>query len=141
MDVWAEIQNDAHSVTAEGNASDFGVADIEAFSRLKAVHGRQVVDLTMQLLGYDLLTATYWLDVRKAQDPARDFAPAPTAAWVAFRKVLPWQEEVDSRPDVPYGAVAYNFLKQTPASMFYPGGPAMPVTDGQLMPIPERAKR
>ena len=86
MDVWAEIQNDAHSITAEGNASDFGVADIEAFSRLKAVRGRQVVDLTMQLLAYDLLTATYWLDVRKAEDPKRNFAPAPTAAWVAFRK-------------------------------------------------------
>ena len=63
MDVWAEIQDDAHSITAEGNASDFGVADIEAFSRLKAVRGRQVVDLTLQLLAYDLLTATYWLDV------------------------------------------------------------------------------
>ncbi|MGC2029320.1 MAG: aromatic amino acid ammonia-lyase [Steroidobacteraceae bacterium] len=133
MDVWAEIQNDAHSITAEGNASDFGVADIEAFSRLKAVRGRQVVDLTMQLLAYDLLTATYWLDVRKAEDPKRNFAPAPTAAWIAFRNVLPWQQEVDSRPDVPYGAVAYNFLKQTPASTFYSGGPLMPATDGQLM--------
>ena len=139
MDVWAEIQNDAHSVTPEGNASDFGVADIEAFSRLKAVRARQVVDLTVQLLGYDLLTATYWLDVRKAENPARDFAPAPTSAWMAFRKVLPWQQEVDSRPDVPYGAVAYNFLKQTPASNFYPSGPAMPATDGQLMAMPARA--
>ena len=35
----------------------------------------------MQLLAYDLLTATYWLDVRKAEDPKRDFGPAPTAAW------------------------------------------------------------
>jgi histidine ammonia-lyase len=140
MDVWAEIQNDAHSITAEGNASDFGVADIEAFSRLKAVRGRQVVDLTMQLLAYDLLTATYWLDVRKAEDPKRNFAPAPTAAWIAFRNVLPWQQEVDSRPDVPYGAVAYNFLKQTPASAFYSGGPLMPATDGQLMALHSKVK-
>src|SRR5579862_2363204 len=102
MDVWAEIQSDAQSVTPEGNASDFGVADIEAFTRLKAVRARQVVDLTTQLLAYDLLTASYWLDVRKAEDPKRDFAPAPTAAWNAFRKVLPWQQEIDSRPDVPY---------------------------------------
>ncbi len=139
MDVWAEIQNDAHSVTPEGNAADFGVADIEAFSRLKAVRARQVVDLTVQLLGYDLLTATYWLDVRKAENPARDFAPAPSAAWMAFRKVLPWQQEPDSRPDVPFGAVAYNFLKQTPASNFYRAGPAMPATDGQLMAMPAGA--
>jgi histidine ammonia-lyase len=141
MDVWAEIQNDAHSITAEGNASDFGVADIEAFSRLKAVRGRQVVDLSMQLLAYDLLTATYWLDVRKAEDPKRNFAPAPTAAWVAFRNALPWQQEVDSRPDVPYGAVAYNFLKQTPASAFYSGGPLMPATDGQLMTMHSKVKQ
>ena len=141
MDVWAEIQDDAHSITAEGNASDFGVADIEAFSRLKAVRGRQAVDLTLQLLAYDLLTATYWLDVRKAEDPTRNFAPAPTAAWIAFRNVLPWQQEVDSRPDVPYGAVAYNFLKQTPASTFYSGGPLMPATDGQLMTMHSKVKQ
>jgi histidine ammonia-lyase len=133
LDVWAEIQNDAHSIGAEANASDFGVADIEALTRLKASRARQVVDSTMQLLAYDLLTATYWLDVRKAQDPKRDFAPAPTAAWIAFRKLLPWQQEVDSRPDIPYGAVAYHFLNQTPASTFYSGGPAMPATDGEQM--------
>jgi histidine ammonia-lyase len=141
MDVWAEIQNDAHSVTPEGNASDFGVADIEAFTRLKAVRGRQVVDLTMQLLAYDLLTATYWLDVRKAEDPKRNFALAPTAAWLAFRKALPWQQDIDSRPDLPYGAVAYNFLKQTSASNFYTGGPVMPTTDGQLMAMPATLKK
>jgi histidine ammonia-lyase len=140
MDVWAEIQNDARSVTPEGNAADFGVADIEAYSRLKAVRARQVVDLTTQLLAYDLLTATYWLDVRKAEDPKRNFAPAPTAAWIAFRKVLPWQQEVDSRPDIPYGAVAYEFLKRTPASDFYSSGPAMPATDGQMMARPANGK-
>jgi histidine ammonia-lyase len=134
MDVWAEIQTDAHSVTPEGNASDFGVADIEAFTRLKAVRARQVVDLTTQLLAYDLLTATYWLDVRKAEDAKRNFAPAPTAAWTAFRKLLPWQQEIDSRPDLPYGAVAYKFLKQTPAANFYAAGPAMPATESMAMP-------
>jgi len=134
MDVWAEIQADAQSVTPEGNASDFGVADIEAFTRLKAVRARQVVDLTTQLLAYDLLTTTYWLDVRKAEDPKRNFAAAPTGAWVAFRKVLPWQEEVDRRPDVPYGVVAYEFLKQTPAANFYAAGPAMPATESMAMP-------
>ena len=133
MDVWAEIQSDAQAIAPEGNASDFGVADIEAYSRLKASRGRQVVDLSMQLLAYDLLTATYWLDIRKAEDPKRNFAPAPTAAWMALRKQLPWQQEVDSRPDIPYGVVAYRFLQQTPAGSFYSAGPRMPTTDGQLM--------
>ena len=94
----------------------------------------------MQLLAYDLLTATYWLDVRKAEDPKRNFAPAPTAAWNAFRKRLPWQQEVDNRPDVPYGAVAYLFLKEAPASSFYASGPPLPATDGQLMAVPVRDK-
>jgi len=138
MDVWAEIQNEARSITPEGSALDFGVADIEALSRLKAVHARQVVDLTVQLLAYDLLTATYWLDVRKIEDPKRDFAPAPTAAWVAFRKVLPWQQEVDTRPDIPYGAVAYHFLSQSAASNFYAAGPNMPRTEGELMATPAK---
>jgi histidine ammonia-lyase len=133
MDVWAEIQNDAHAVAAEGNATDFGVADLEALSRLKAVRGRQVVDLTLQLLAYDLLTATYWLDVRRAESPGRDFAVAPSAVWSAFRKRIPWQQDPDTRPDIPYGAVAYEFLKDTPAATFYSGGPPMPATDGQWM--------
>src|SRR6185437_15598349 len=80
MDVWAEIQNDANSVTPEGNAADIGVADIEASSRLKAVRGRQVVDLTVQLLSYDLLTATYWLDVRKTLPAASRPPLAPHGA-------------------------------------------------------------
>jgi len=133
MDVWAEIQNDAHAVAAEGNATDFGVADLEALSRLKAVRGRQVVDLTLQLLAYDLLTATYWLDVRRTESPGRDFAAAPSAVWISFRKRIPWQQDPDTRPDIPYGAVAYEFLKDTPASTFYSGGPPMPATDGQWM--------
>jgi histidine ammonia-lyase len=131
MDVSAEIQNDAHAVAAEGNAADFGVADLEALTRLKAVRGREVVDLSVQLLAYDLLTATYWLDVRKAESPGRVFAAAPTAVWTAFRKKLPWQQEPDSRPDIPFGALAYEFLKQTSASTFYTAGPPMPETDGQ----------
>ena len=141
MDVFAEIQSDAHAITAEGTAADFGVADIEAYSRLKAVRGREVVDLTLQLLAYDLLTGTYWLDVRKAEDPKRLFGPAPTAVWTAFRQRIPWQQEVDSRPDVPYGAVAYDFLKRTPAASFYPAGPPMPATDGQWLALPASATK
>jgi histidine ammonia-lyase len=133
MDVFAEIQNTAASVTAEGAAMDFGVADVEAYSRLKATRGRQVVDLTLQLLAYDLLGATNWLDVRKAENPKREFGAAPTAVWTAFRKELPWQQELDERPDIPYSAVAYRFLKDTPASSFYHGGPAMPAGEEEGM--------
>jgi histidine ammonia-lyase len=141
MDVFAEIQNTAASVTAEGAAMDFGVADVEAYSRLKATRGRQVIDLTLQLLAYDLLGATNWLDVRKAEDPKREFGAAPTAVWAAFRKELPWQQEVDERPDIPYSAVAYRFLKDTPASTFYHGGPTMPAGEEEGMaPAAEKTR-
>jgi histidine ammonia-lyase len=126
MDFWQEIQSLSTSLVPEGNANDLGVADIEGQTRLKGMRGQQVVDLTYQLLGYDLWNATYWLDVRKAQNSSRGFGPVPTAVWTAFRKQLPWQQEPEKRPEVPYGIVAYSFLKSTPASTFYPGGPPMP---------------
>jgi histidine ammonia-lyase len=131
MDLWQEIQTLSPSLAPEGNAADVGVADIQGQTRLKSSRGQQVVDLTLQLLGYDFWNATYWMDVRKAEDSSRSFGPVPTAAWTAFRKVLPWQQEPQTRPEVPYGLVAYNFLKSTPATTFYPGGPVMPASVGK----------
>jgi histidine ammonia-lyase len=131
MDFWQEIQSLSQSLVPEGNAADVGVADIQAQTRLKGSRGQQVVDLTMQLLGYDLWNATFWMDLRKVQDPNRSFGPVPTAAWSAFRRILPWQQDPETRPELPYGIVAYNFLKSTPAGTFYPAGPTMPATDGQ----------
>jgi histidine ammonia-lyase len=134
MDLWQEIQSLSQSLAPEGNAADVGVADIQAQTRLKGSRGQQVVDLTMQLLGYDLWNATYWMDLRKVQDPSRSFGSVPTSAWSEFRRVLPWQQDPASRPEVPYGIVAYQFLKSTPAGTFYPAGPVMPATDGQSLP-------
>jgi histidine ammonia-lyase len=133
MDVWEEIQSLSHSLTPEGNAADIGVADVEAQTRLKGSRGRQVVDLTMQLLAYDLLTSTYWMDVRKVETPSRNFGQAPTSLWTAFRKVVPFQQDIESRPNLPFSVVAYDFLKSSAPETFYAGGPAMPVTDGQRL--------
>jgi len=133
MDVWEEIQSLSHSLTPEGNAADIGVADVEAQTRLKGWRGRQVVDLTMQLLAYDLLTSTYWMDVRKVETPARSFGQVPTAVWTAFRKVVPFQQDIDTRPNVPFSVIAYDFLKSTPPETFYPAGPAMPATEGERL--------
>jgi histidine ammonia-lyase len=130
MDLWAEVQSQARSITPEGSAADVGVADTESFTRLKGTHAREVVDLTMKLLAYDLLTDTYWMDVRKIQDPTRAFGQAPTGVWAAFRKVLPWQQDSMLRAQIPYAIVAYNFLESNPARTFYSGGPAMPNTEG-----------
>lgn len=138
MDVWQEIQSLSHSLTPEGNAADIGVADIEAQTRLKGQHGRQAVDLTLELLGYDLLISTYWMDVRLAETPGRKFGQAPTAVWTAFRKAVPWQLDPDQRPDLPFSVQAYRFLKTTPAASFYPGGPKMPDTESERLPEPAK---
>jgi histidine ammonia-lyase len=141
MDIWQEIQSLSQSLAPEGIAADVGVADIASLTRLKTMRGQQVVDLTMQLLGYDLWNATYWMDVRKAQDPHRKFGPVPTAVWSAFRKILPWQQPPESRPELPYGIVANRFLVSTPVSLFYPMGPAMPTTDNQERTIGTSIKK
>jgi histidine ammonia-lyase len=131
LDVWKEMQSLTQSLVPDSNASDAGVADIEANTRLKAARGRQAVDLHMQLLAHDLLIATYWMDLRKLQDSSRSFGGPATAAWQAFRGQLPFLTEPRERPDVPYGVTAYEFLKTTPASRFA-GDPPMPAG----MPIP-----
>jgi histidine ammonia-lyase len=65
------------------------------------------------------------MDVRKVQDPSRNFGMAPTAAWQAFRRVSPLQPPAGQSPAV----AALAFMKANPASTFYPGGPAMPGSD------------
>ena len=126
LDLWGEIQAASQSLPAQSNAADVGVADIAAQTRLKGERGRQVIDLTLQLLGYDLVTAAYWLDVRKAQDPTRSFGPAPTAVWTAFRTVQPWQAEPTAREDLPFGIVAIRFMRANPPDRFGLPSPAMP---------------
>src|SRR6266481_3014817 len=136
MDLWQEIQTLSTSLVPEGNAADVGVADIQAQTRLKGSRGQQVVDLTLQLLGYDLWNATYWMDVRKAQDSSRAFGTAPTAVWTAFRKILPWQQDPEARSDIPYGNLAYHFVSTTPATLFSPTRPEVPTTDDHVVAAP-----
>jgi len=73
-------------------------------------------------LATDLLTGTRWLDVRKTQDAKREFGPAATAAWAAFRKVMPLQ--ADPAAPVPgpgaVGITTLNFLRSNPAWRFFP---------------------
>ncbi len=125
--LWLEIQNLARPFPAEGFTSDAeAVGDLESAAALKAVVGRELVDDTLKLMGQDILTAAYWMDLRHAQDPKRAFGAAPTAAWQAFRKAVPFQLPPGTIPEKPIGDTAYAFLRDTAASTFYPSGPAMP---------------
>jgi len=127
--LWQEILSVSSPLSPEGNAIVQNVEDLQAQTNLKVRRARKAVDLTLHLLGQDLLTGAYWLDIRKAQDPNRSFGPAPTAVWTAFRGVVPWQADPATRPNEPLGHVAYRFLKETPPASFYSGGPTAPVAD------------
>ena len=72
------------------------------------------------------------MDLRKIQDPDREFGDAPTAAWQAFREVVPFRYTAENRPQTPIGRIAYRFLLENPASNFYSGGPPLPSGDGNI---------
>jgi histidine ammonia-lyase len=118
-DLMAEIQTLANPVPAQGNAIVRTVEDLQAEGRIKVARSRLTVDNTLYLLAEDVLNATYWMNVRQAQDPARSFGVSPTAAWNALRRVVPWQLPADQRPPVPSTHLAYAFLVGNPASLFY----------------------
>jgi histidine ammonia-lyase len=125
--LWLEIQELARPFPAEGFSSDAeAVGDLESEAAMKAMRGRELADDTLKLLGQDLLTAANWMDIRKLQDPKRQFGASPTAAWTEFRKAVPFQLPAGTIADRPVGDTAYKFLKDTPAENFYSAGPAMP---------------
>jgi len=121
-ETWQHIQAQIMPVPPEGYGGSSGVEELEAQSLLKAIRAQTAVDDTFRLLATDLLTGTRWLDVRKRQDPTREFGPGPSAAWQAFRKVMPLQGD-PAAPAPPPGVVgltALNFLKANPAWTFVP---------------------
>jgi histidine ammonia-lyase len=131
-DLMAEIQTLQNPVPAQGNAIVFTVEDLQAESRIKVAKARLMVDDLSWLQGQDLLTATQWMNIRQIQGQAlglnRSFGSGPTAAWQAFRTVVPWQST--DRPDVPAGTLAYDFLQANPATQFYPPAANPPSTTG-----------
>jgi histidine ammonia-lyase len=121
-ETWQHVQAQIVPVPPEGYGGSSGVEELEAQSLLKAVRAQTAVDDTFRLLATDLSTGTRWLDVRKKQDPSREFGPAPTAAWQAFRKVMPLQPDQAAPPPGPgaAGLTALTFLKSHPAWNFFP---------------------
>jgi histidine ammonia-lyase len=121
-DLMAEIQTLQNPVPAQGNAIVSTVEDLQAGSRIKVAKARLMVDDLSWLQGQDMLSAAEWMNIRQIQGQAlgftRPFGAGPTAAWQAFRTVVPWQST--DRPDVPSGTLAYDFLQANPATQFYP---------------------
>jgi histidine ammonia-lyase len=117
--IWQDIESLAPTLTPEGNPISNDVEELQAQTVLKAMRARRTLDDTVLLLGEDLLTATYWMDIRRVQSPDRNFGRAPTAAWRAFRQAVPWQQELSARPPQPVSGIVHAFVTAHPAAEFY----------------------
>jgi histidine ammonia-lyase len=121
-ETWQHIQAQIMPVPPEGYGGSSGVEELEAQSLLKSIRAQTAVDDTFRLLATDLLTGTRWLDVRKTQDAKREFGPAPTAVWQAFRKVTPLKTDAGAPAPAPgaVGITTLTFLRRNPAEKFFP---------------------
>jgi histidine ammonia-lyase len=114
-----EIQGLINPVPPEGNALIQNVEDMQTQTRLKVTRARAAVADTIDLLAEDLLTGTYWLDLRKSQDSTRSFGASPTAVWTAFRAVLPLNGLGPNSATLPIHEIAASFIRGNPAATFY----------------------
>jgi histidine ammonia-lyase len=114
-----EIQGLINPVPPEGNALIQNVEDMQTQTRLKVTRARNAVDDTVELLAEDLLTGTYWLDLRKLQDPSRSFGASPTAIWTAFRATLPFNGLGAASATQPIHEIAATFIRSNAAANFY----------------------
>jgi histidine ammonia-lyase len=126
VDLQQEIQSLTNPIAPSGQAIVGGVEDLQAQTRIKAYRVRQAVSTTFDLLAHDLLTATLWLDVRKAQDPSRSFGDGPTAAWTAFRRIVPVLPALEGVPSQSRPMAAAAFLRGTPPDRFDRDSERMP---------------
>jgi len=114
-----EIQGLINPVPPEGNALIQNVEDMQTQTRLKVTRARAAVEDTVELLAEDLLTGTYWLDLRKAQNPGRNFGASPTAVWTAFRSTLPFNGVSSAAANQPIHEIAAEFIRSNAAANFY----------------------
>ncbi|MBC2664023.1 aromatic amino acid lyase [Novosphingobium flavum] len=124
VDLWQEIQSLAVPIAAEGNAWVEGVEDLQAQTRLKLERARKLVDTSAGLVQFDLANGAKWVDVRKAQEPARRFGGGVEAALPKFRAVFPLGASVAP------GAVQ-RWMSDNDAAVLVPAGPARPAGDGR----------
>jgi histidine ammonia-lyase len=125
-DLMAEIQTLANPVPAQGNALVSNVEDMETFTRQRVARARLAVDNALRLVAQEMLSASYWMELRKAQNPSRSFGVSPVAALEALRRVIPWQQEADLRPELPAGELVYGFMQAVPAATFMGSAAAEP---------------
>ena len=120
VDLEQDVQSLTNPVAPSGSAIVATVEDLQAQTRIKVQRAREAVSTTFDLLGYDLLEGSLWLDARKRQAPGRAFGAPATAAWTAFRRVVPLGSAEGAAASAPLATVVGDFLRSTPAATFYP---------------------
>jgi histidine ammonia-lyase len=128
VELQQEIQSLTNPVAPFGSAIVGTVEDLQAQTLIKVQRTRQAVSTTMDLLAHDLLEGSLWMDVRKAQDPHRNFGQAPTAALNALRGKVPLVVNTSTPANESEAAIAAAFIRNTDAATFYPS--ALPVSGG-----------
>ena len=118
-DLVQDVAAQADPVPPAGYGLGKGVRDLQAQTRLEIARARRAVDDSFDLLAQDLLTGTYWLDLRKLQNAHRTFGPAPTAAWTAFRRVVPFKPDAAITLSRPVATVAAQFIRSRSIDRFY----------------------
>lgn len=112
-EAYQDLQAQINPVPPEGYVGGGGVEELEAQTKLKAERAMRAVDDINRLLAGDLNMGLRWLDVRKVQDATREFGPAPTAVWTAYRKVNPVGAAAPTMS-------ATEFMRANSASSFFP---------------------
>jgi histidine ammonia-lyase len=115
VDLQQEIQSLMAPLAPSGSAIVATVEDLQSQTRVKLQRARQAVSVSMDLLAFDLLEGSLWMDVRSHQDSKRQFGAAPTAAWHAF------QQFGAGSPAT--AAAAMQFLRVRPATEFFAADP------------------
>jgi histidine ammonia-lyase len=125
VDLQQEIQGLMTPLAPAGSAIVATVEDLQSQTRVKLQRARQAVAVTTDLLAFDLLEGSLWMDVRARQDPKRQFGAVPTAAWQAFHRALSAAGGGGAEPAAAEAAAAaaMRFLRSTAASDFYAGDP------------------
>jgi len=131
--LWAEIQASAMPLTPDAISGGEGVADISSVPLLRLSRANAALHAARELMAAEIIVAAFWMDVRKTQNPGRNFGKAPTAAWEAVRALVPMDGKLANPAAISETTRVAAFMQATPVSAFYAGGPDMP--DSGIIPM------
>jgi histidine ammonia-lyase len=119
IDLWQELSSLVAPTIPTGIGMFECVEDLQANTRIKVGKARRAVELCVDLLGQNLLSATTWMDLRKRQDPGRILGRPAAEALTCFRQMVPLVNP-PNLPSQPLGEVAVEFMRTNKARRFVP---------------------